>query len=173
MADMVRYAVNFGYPIALRYPRGTAYEGLQEFRAPIAYGKSEVLFEEEDIAVLFVGHMAAVAEAVRFSLKDIGYSCSLVNARFVKPLDTEMLERMAEEHQLFVTIEENVLSGGYGERVLEYVSRARLGVHVLNIGIPDDYVEHGNVAVLRHEVGLDCETIVKQVITDYVTIRNE
>ena len=173
MADMVRYAVNFGYPIALRYPRGTAYEGLQEFRAPIAYGKSEVLFEEEDIAVLFVGHMAAVAEAVRFSLKDIGYSCSLVNARFVKPLDTEMLERMAEEHQLFVTIEENVLSGGYGERVLEYVSRARLGVHVLNIGIPDDYVEHGNVDVLRHEVGLDCETIVKQVITDYVTIRNE
>ena len=80
---------------------------------------------------------------------------------------------MAEEHQLFVTIEENVLSGGYGERVLEYVSRARLGVHVLNIGIPDDYVEHGNVDVLRHEVGLDCETIVKQVITDYVTIRNE
>ena len=117
--------------------------------------------------------MAAVAEAVRLSLKDIGYSCSLVNARFVKPLDTEMLERMAEEHELFVTIEENVLSGGYGERVLEYASRARLGVHVLNIGIPDDYVEHGNVEVLRHEVGLDCESIVKQEITDYVTIRNE
>ena len=173
MADMVRYAVDFGYPIALRYPRGEAYEGLKEFRAPVVYGKSEVLFEEEDIVLFFVGHMAAVAEAVRLSLKDIGYSCSLVNARFVKPLDTEMLERMAEEHELFVTIEENVLSGGYGERVLEYASRARLGVHVLNIGIPDDYVEHGNVEVLRHEVGLDCESIVKQVITDYVTIRNE
>lgn len=169
MADMLRFAVDFGYPVALRYPRGEAYEGLKDFRAPLKYGKSEVLFEEEDIAILFVGHMASLAEKVRLRLKDIGYSCSLVNARFVKPLDKGMLDDMAREHELFVTIEENVLTGGYGEQVLEYVTRARLDTRVLNIGIPDDYVEHGNVDVLRHEVGLDEEVIVKQIITEYVT----
>ena len=92
MADMVRFCVDFPYPVALRYPRGAAYEGFQEFRAPIEYGKSEILYEEEDIAVIFVGHMAKLAAEVRTRLKEIGYSCSLVNARFVKPLDTAMLE---------------------------------------------------------------------------------
>lgn len=169
MADMVRFAVDFGYPIALRYPRGNAYEGLENFRTPIVYGKSEALYEEEDIVIFFVGHMASLAEEVRKRLKHIGYTCSLVNARFIKPLDTEMLERMAGDHSLFVTIEENVLTGGYGEQVLSYVSKAHLDVHVLNIGISDDYVEHGNVEVLRHEVGLDCESIVKKVITEYVS----
>lgn len=173
MADMIRYAVDFGYPIAVRYPRGDAYEGMKELRAPVVYGKSEILYEEEDIAVFFVGHMAELAQEVRLKLKEIGYSCSLINARFVKPLDTDVLEWMAKEHKLFVTIEENILTGGYGERILESASRTRLDVHVLNIGIPDDYIEHGNVDVLRHEVGMDCETIVKQVITEYVTIRKD
>ena len=88
----------------------------------------------------------------------------LINARFVKPLDTEMLEALTKDHRLFVTIEENVLSGGFGEQVLHYVSRAKLDVGVRCIGIPDDYVEHGNVDLLRREVGLDAETIVKQII---------
>lgn len=172
MADMVRFAVDFEYPIALRYPRGDAYEGLKEFRTPIAYGKSEVLYEEEDIVIFFAGHMAALAEEVRTELKDIGYSCSLVNARFIKPLDTEILEKMVQDHTLFVTIEENVLTGGYGEQMLTYMSRAHLDAHVLNIGIPDDYIEHGSVDVLRREVGLNCKTVTKRIITEYITIRN-
>ncbi|MCZ0647812.1 1-deoxy-D-xylulose-5-phosphate synthase [[Ruminococcus] gnavus] len=170
MADMVRFCADFQYPVALRYPRGAAYEGLSAFRTPIVYGKSEILYEEEDIAVIFVGHMAELAVQVRDRLKEIGYQCSLINARFVKPLDTEMLEALTKDHRLFVTIEENVLSGGFGEQVLHYVSRAKLDVGVRCIGIPDDYVEHGNVDLLRREVGLDAETIVKQIIADYVTI---
>lgn len=170
MADMVRFCADFQYPVALRYPRGAAYEGLSAFRTPIVYGKSEILYEEEDIAVIFVGHMAELAVQVRDRLKEIGYHCSLINARFVKPLDTEMLEVLTKDHRLFVTIEENVLSGGFGEQVLHYVSRAKLDVGVRCIGIPDDYVEHGNVDLLRREVGLDAETIVKQIIADYVTI---
>ena len=161
MADMVRFCADFQYPVALRYPRGAAYEGLSAFRTPIVYGKSEILYEEEDIAVIFVGHMAELAVQVRDRLKEIGYHCSLINARFVKPLDTEMLEALTKDHRLFVTIEENVLSGGFGEQVLHYVSRAKLDVGVRCIGIPDDYVEHGNVDLLRREVGLDAETIVK------------
>ena len=170
MADMVRFCADFQYPVALRYPRGAACEGLSAFRTPIVYGKSEILYEEEDIAVIFVGHMAELAVQVRDRLKEIGYHCSLINARFVKPLDTEMLEALTKDHRLFVTIEENVLSGGFGEQVLHYVSRAKLDVGVRCIGIPDDYVEHGNVDLLRREVGLDAETIVKQIIADYVTI---
>ena len=170
MADMVRFCADFQYPVALRYPRGAAYEGLSAFRTPIVYGKSEILYEEKDIAVIFVGHMAELAVQVRDRLKEIGYHCSLINARFVKPLDTEMLETLTKDHRLFVTIEENVLSGGFGEQVLHYVSRAKLDVGVRCIGIPDDYVEHGNVDLLRREVGLDAETIVKQIIADYVTI---
>ncbi len=173
MADMVRFAVDFQYPIALRYPRGDAYEGMRQFRSPIEYGKCEILYEEQDIAVFFVGHMAELADSVRLALKDAGYSCSLVNARFVKPIDTQALEELAEDHSLFVTIEENVLTGGYGSQILDYVSRAKLNVKVRNIGISDDYVEHGNVEVLRHEVGLDRDDIVKQVLADYLTMRDE
>lgn len=172
MADMIRFAVDFQYPIAVRYPRGGAYEGLREFRAPVEYGKSEILYEEEDIAVIFVGHMAELADRVRRKLKDTGYSCSLVNARFVKPFDKEMLEHLSKDHCLFVTIEENVLTGGFGEQVMDYVSSAKLDVHVRNIGISDDYVEHGNVEILRKEVGLDCDTIVKQAISDYLMIKD-
>ena len=171
MADMVRVAVEFPYPIALRYPRGAAYEGMREFRAPVEYGKSEILYHEKEIAVFFVGHMSELAEKVRRKLKEEGFSCSLVNVRFVKPLDTETLDRFAEDHSLFVTIEENILTGGYGEQVLEYLSGTGAPVRVRSFGISDDYVEHGNVEVLRREVGLDCETIAEQVKTEYQAIK--
>lgn len=168
LADMLRFAVEFEYPIAIRYPRGEAYEGMKMFRAPIEYGKSEIIYEEEDIAVIFVGHMAELADRVRRKLKENGCRCSLVNARFVKPLDTDMLEKLAKDHRLFVTIEENVLTGGFGEQVTAYAADAHLDIVVRRIGISDDYVEHGNVDVLRQEVGLDPDTIVKQITADYL-----
>ena len=173
MADMVRFAVSFQYPVALRYPRGEAYEGLKEFRAPIEYGKSELLYEESEIAVMFVGHMSFLAEQVREDLKAAGYQCSLINARFVKPLDTERIRKISENHRLLVTIEENVLTGGFGEQVEDFVMREGIPLKVRTIGISDDYVEHGNVDVLRKEVGLDRESIVKKVIADDRRIKEE
>ena len=173
MADMVRFAVSFQYPVALRYPRGEAYEGLKKFRAPIEYGKSELLYEESEIAVMFVGHMSFLAEQVREDLKAAGYQCSLINARFVKPLDTEMIRKISENHRLLVTIEENVLTGGFGEQVEDFVMREGIPLKVRTIGISDDYVEHGNVDVLRKEVGLDRESIVKKVIADDRRIEEE
>ena len=171
MADMLRFAVDYPHPVALRYPRGEAYEGMKEFRTPVEYGKSEVLYEEKDIAVIFVGHMAELADRVRSGIRETGYSCSLINARFVKPLDTQLLDRLSRTHRLFVTIEENVVSGGFGEQVMEYASDAKLPVYVRNIGLPDDYVEHGNVEILRREAGLDCDRIVKQALSDYSEIK--
>ena len=173
MADVVRFAVGFQYPIALRYPRGEAYEGLKEFRAPIEYGKSELLYEESEIAVMFVGHMSFLAEQVREDLKAAGYQCSLINARFVKPLDTERIRKISENHRILVTIEENVLTGGFGEQVEDFVMREGISLKVRTIGISDDYVEHGNVDVLRKEVGLDRESIVKKVIADDRRIEEE
>ena len=168
MADMVRFCVDYDGPVALRYPRGEAYEGLKEFRREICYGKSEWIYEEEEIAILFVGHMAELAEKVREGLKEIGYPVSLINARFIKPLDEEMIEKAAKDHRLLVTIEEGVLSGGYGEAVLRYTEKKGLTMKVLNVGLPDEYIEHGNVEVLRKEVGMDPDTIVKQIVTEYI-----
>ena len=168
LSDMLKFAVQYQGPIALRYPRGEAYDGLAEFRAPVILGKSEILYEEADIALLAVGSMVKTAEQVREILKDAGYNCTLVNGRFVKPIDQKLLEELAERHKLIVTIEENVRSGGYGEKVLNYVNERELPVRVLSAAIPDEYVEHGNVELLYREVGLDVETVAKQVITAYV-----
>lgn len=168
LADMIRYAIQYEAPIAIRYPRGTAYTGLKEYRKPIAFKTSETIYKEDGIAIFSVGHMMEVAEKVRERLKATGYNCSLINSRFVKPIDEHILEEMAEEHTLFVTIEENVLSGGYGEKVQDYVMEQQLSVEVLKIGVPDEYVEHGNIDVLRKEIMLDEESIVKQIITQYI-----
>lgn len=167
MADMMRFAVDYPGPVAVRYPRGSAYMGMKKFRAPIVYGESEMLYEEEEIALLFVGHMSSLAGDIRKELKHSGFSCSLINARFVKPLDTKMLEHLAENHSLLVTIEENVLTGGFGSQVLDYVSQAKLALRVCTVGIADEYIEHGNVDVLRQAAGLEKHAAAKRIIADY------
>lgn len=168
LADMIRYAVAFDGPVAVRYPRGTAYDGMKEFRAPVEYGKSESIYEEDGIAVISVGHMMETAVKVRSLLKETGYNCSLINCRFIKPLDTDILDALSKDHKLIVTIEENVKTGGYGEKVMDYAVTGRLPSDVLAIALPDDYIEHGSVDVLRKEVMMDPESIVKQIITAYV-----
>lgn len=172
LSDMLKFAVGFDAPLALRYPRGEAYDGLKEFRSPIVYGKSELLYEEEDIAILAVGSMVKTAEQVRRKLKEIGYSCTLVNARFVKPIDTDIITELSREHRLLVTTEENVRSGGYGEKVQDWIVQKKLPVELLNIFIPDEYVEHGNVDILYEEVGIDAESVTKRIIEKYI-VRQE
>ena len=168
LADMLRFAVRLGSPAAVRYPRGTAYDGYKEYRSPIVYGKSEAIFEEDGIAILSVGHMFESAVKVREILKETGYNCTLVNARFVKPIDEEMILALAKEHEMIVTIEENVKNGGYGEKVMEFVSRKGLNIKVLILALPDDYIEHGSVDVLRREVMLDEDSMAKRIVTEYI-----
>ncbi len=173
LSDMIKFAVGFGAPIAVRYPRGSAYDGLKDFRAPIAFGRSEVLYEEEDIALLAVGSMVKTAVTVRRALKDMGYSCSLVNARFVKPIDEEMVREMAQSHKLLVTMEENVESGGFGEKVRECLDELQTSCRLLSIAIPDEYVEHGNVSLLYQEVGIDADSVIKRIVTAYAPISGQ
>lgn len=170
LSDMLKFALSLGVPTAIRYPRGEAYSGLKEYRAPMEYARAEYIYEEEDIVLLAVGSMVKTAVAVREQLKEKGYSCSLVNARFVKPIDEEIICEVLREHRLLVTLEENVASGGYGEHVREFMDRIGAESSLLSICIPDEYVEHGNVDLLRKEVGIDEDSIVKRVITEYAAL---
>ena len=163
LAAVIEYSRNFNHPLAIRYPRGTAYDGLKEFNSPIEYGKSEIIYKEKDIALLAVGSMVEVAIEIREALKEKGYSVSLVNARFVKPVDEKLLENLNENHRLIVTMEENVLNGGFGERVLRITRDMNLKYKVINIAIPNVYVEHGNIEILKSEIGLDKETILNKI----------
>jgi 1-deoxy-D-xylulose-5-phosphate synthase len=166
LSDMLKFAVNLGKPVAVRYPRGNAYDGLRDFRAPIALGKCEPIYEEKDVCLLAVGSMVKTAEKVREILKDGGIKCSLVNARFVKPIDTDYIHRASSNHKLFVTMEENVACGGYGEKVREYVDSERLDAQVLSIAIPDRFITHGSVDKLYKELSLDPESIAQRIIQE-------
>ncbi len=168
LSDMVKFAVDFTSPIAVRYPRGEAYDGLEAYREPIVFGKSEWIYKESEIVLFALGSMVKTAEIVREALKEQGYACSLVNARFAKPLDIELLNEVVNTHKLIITMEENVINGGMGEHVTEYYYQSGQNqIQVLNIAIPDDYVEHGNVDILREEVGIDAGSIINRTIQAY------
>lgn len=160
---MLDFAMDYNGPLAIRYPRGEAYRGLREFRQPIAYGKGEMLYEEKDIALLAMGSMVSTGEHVREKLKKEGYSCSLANGRFVKPVDTELVAHLAGNHGLIVTLEENVLQGGYGLAVTAYIHAHFPHIKVLNVALPDAYVEHGNVSILREGLGIDSDSIIRSM----------
>lgn len=168
LSDMMKFAVAYGGPIAVRYPRGEAYDGLERFRSPMEYGKSEVIYDESEIALLAVGSMVKTAVEVREKLRVMGYGCTLVNARFVKPLDEKMIRTLQAEHKLLVTMEENVRSGGFGEAVLDYLNEIGGKVRSINISLPDDYVEHGNVEILKADAGIDADSIVKRIVAEYI-----
>ena len=164
LSDMLKFAVAFGAPMAVRYPRGTAYAGLKEFREPVRLGKAEWIYKEREIALFAVGSMVKTAEAVRQSLKEKGHEVSLINARFVKPMDEEALEEACKEHSLIVAMEENVACGGFGEKVLAYLNEKGQKNRFLGIAIPDVFVEHGSVDLLKQEIGLDAESIVEKIL---------
>ncbi|MCI8463994.1 MAG: 1-deoxy-D-xylulose-5-phosphate synthase [Lachnospiraceae bacterium] len=163
LSDMMKFAVALEAPVAVRYPRGTAYTGLKEYRAPVELGRAEWIYREWEIALFAVGSMVKTAEAVRTALKARGYGVSLINARFVKPIDEDAVQEACGGHALIVTMEENVACGGYGEKVLDYMNRTGLRNRCLNIALPDAYVEHGNVELLKKEIGLDADSIVKRI----------
>ena len=173
LSDMLKFAVDFDGPIAVRYPRGVACDSMKEQRAPIEYGKAELLKKGKDIALLAVGSMVQTALFVDELLQKKGIDATIVNARFVKPIDTDMVDTLLKDHRMIVTMEENVLCGGFGEHVLSYVQQTCPGIRVLSVALPDSYVEHGNVDLLKKEVGIDAETIADTVNTAWNQYNNE
>lgn len=163
LADMLRFSVSFNRPLAIRYPRGTALTKMKAFREPIRYGKAEIMFEEKGILLLAIGSMVETAWDVRQMLKETGYSVSLVNARFALPVDREMLEHMMSSHSVVVTMEENVKSGGFGERAAEILNEMEYHGMIIHIAIPDCYVEHGSVGALKEMLDLDAVSICRRI----------
>lgn len=161
-ADL-KFALDYTGPVAIRYPRGKAYEGLKEFREPIAFGRAEMIYEEKDTAILALGSMVSTGEHVRDKLKARGENCSLINMRFAKPVDLEMVDRVVKTHSRIVTMEENVLNGGMGLIIADHVHANHPDAEVIHIAIPDGYVEHGDVSLLRSELGIDSDSIMKKL----------
>ena len=167
LREMLFFAVAQDGPCAIRYPKGTAYTGLEDFKAPVVRGKSEILFEGKEIALISVGSMTAVCEKAYKELKKRGMNPTFVNARFVKPLDTEMLDQLAGNHSLFVTVEENVKNGGFGEHVSAFMHACHPQVRVMNLAIWDRFVGQGKIESLQAKIGLSYTDIV-QAIEDFM-----
>lgn len=164
LSDMIKFAVDYDSPIAVRYPRGEAYTGLKEFRAPICLGKSEVIHEGSRVALLAVGSMVKMAEEVQKQLKErMDMDAALVNARFVKPIDEELLRSFADTYELVVTLEENVKDGGFGERVLAFAEEEDLPFGVEIIALPDRFIPHGSVSYQMKQVGFTPEDICGRI----------
>lgn len=166
LEEMLTFAVDFGGPVAIRYPRGTAYMGLESFQDPIVYGRSEVIYKGSHVALVAVGSMVKHAKKVRELLLENNIQATIVNVRFVKPLDEKILEELSFEHELIVTMEENVEHGGFGQSVASFICDRKLQMRHINISIKDMFVEHGKVYELYNRLGLDPQSIYAKIIAE-------
>ncbi len=171
LIQMMDYAMEYDGPIAIRYARGAAYKGLKEFAAPIEYGKSEIIYEGSQVAILACGNMVEEAVRVVDMLREDGITATLVNVRFVSCVDEEMLRRIMENCRIVVTMEENIVTGGYGERVAAAITdmgyldgnQNRNQIQHINAAIQSGKVEQGNIAVLRQMLGIDADSVYRRV----------
>lgn len=165
--DGMDFAASYSHPIAIRYPRGTAYTGLKEHRARIELGKSELLQKGKEIALLAIGTMVQTAMEVAEKLKQEGYEPTVINMRFVQPWDKQCVDRLSKTHKLVVTMEENVLSGGMGEKIAAYISAKNYSMQVLMIGVPNEFIEHGTISELKQILGMDRDGIFARIKSGY------
>ena len=167
LEEMLTYALSVQGPVAIRFPKGEAYLGLKEYQAPIEYGKSEIISEGGEVAILAVGSMVRTGQEIVEGLAKEGMQASLINVRFISPIDEEMLEKLSLNHSLFVSLEENIKSGGYGQKVSDYLcEKKKHNITHINISIPDMFVEHGGVKELQEKLGIDAVSILKRIQTE-------
>ena len=159
----MEWAVAYDGPVAIKYARGQAYYGLKDYNEPVEYGKSEILREGSEIALVAVGNMVEETEKLYNRFLQEGRQVTFVNARFIKPLDKAMIDHLAESHKLIVTIEEGILHGGYGALVEEYLESKASDVKVLPIAIEDTFVRHGSIEELRKMLKIDAESIYDRI----------
>jgi 1-deoxy-D-xylulose-5-phosphate synthase len=163
LQHMLKTAVECGGPAAVRYPRGKGVGApLDETLAALEIGKAEILQEGRDLAIFAIGHTVHSALAAARRLHDEGIDATVVNCRFVKPLDEELLSRVASATGKVLTVEENVLMGGFGSAVLEmFEAKGLTGIEVKRLGIRDEFVEHASQAELRSRYGINEDGILE------------
>ena len=164
MPGMMKFALEYNGPIAMKYPRGSVYEGLSEYNAPVELGKSEVIHEGQDVVILSVGSIMEECEKAVQHLQEKGYNPGLVNVRFIRPMDEDLLRELAAKYPLIVTVEENELIGGYGQMVSAFLLKNKYHNDLLSLGISDYFVRHATVAQQREQAGIDADSIVKSII---------
>jgi len=179
LQSMLKTSVLLDSPCAIRYPRGAVAEagGHSEIK-PVPIGKAETLREGSDILILAIGNMALPALNAAQLLSDAGVSACVVNARFVKPLDSGLITSLARKIKHVLTVEENAVSGGFGSAVLEELYPSGLeGLNIKLLGIPDRFIEQGSQVQLRKDLGLDAEGIAREALAllkksaDYANLR--
>lgn len=180
LKEMLHFAYTYNGPVAIRYPRGKAYEGLTDHQEPVVYGKSEIIYysntiikrknnDKNRILLLAAGSMVETGAQLYDLLTEEGREVTLVNVRFIRPMDTALLKEMAANHGIWVTLEENVRRGGYGEEVAAYLFEQNLrDIRLLNITLPDQFIEQGDVSVLKEKLGFDTPSLAKQ-IRDFIS----
>lgn len=165
LRQMLQYALSLEAPVAIRYPRGCAYTELSEYQEPIEYGKSEIVWSGDKVALIAVGSMVETAVEVYKKLQESSIDATLINARFVSPVDFEMIENVRKNHKCIVTMEENVKAGGYGETVLAYLMEQQANNVCIPITLPDTFVEQGEPESLKIRFGLDADSIFDKIMT--------
>lgn len=167
LEGMLNFALSYDGPVAIRYPKGDAYQGLMDNKEPIVYGKSEIVHRAKGIAIYAVGSMVKIAEKVSEMLTEQGKEVTLVNARFVSPIDEETLDELSKDHDVFISMEENVSNGGYGQKVSDYLCRNnKQSIKHINISLPNSFIEHGGVDELYRMLELDAESIFRRIMNE-------
>ncbi len=170
---MMKFAVNLGSPVVVRYPRGAA-GTREEFsvsqkdseNSSIILGKAQVVYRGKEVAILSIGAMGETALEVRELLQEKGIDATVVNARFVKPFDKELIRELLKDHKTIVTIEENVKTGGFGQMIGSFLLEEGAGdVRFIPVSLPDSFIEHGAVGLLREKYGLDTKTITERILS--------
>ncbi len=163
LSAMLTAAFSFECPVAIRYPRGSSMLCQGEKCEPVIYGKGEILRRKRHIAILAAGNVVEDALTVSDLLGKENINVTVANMRFVKPVDEKLIDELTQEHEIFVTMEENVRSGGFGDAVLRYMNDMHPDKKVINVALPDDYVEHGSVAILKKETKIDIDTVTELI----------
>ena len=164
--EMIEYAIyDIKGPVAIRYPRGKAYDDLNDKMNKLEYAKSELLYDGENIALVALGSMVSTAIHIKDKLKGKNINAIVVNLRFAKPIDFEMIDTICKKNiKKIVVMEEGVLNGGVGQAIEEYIHDKGYGIETILISTKDAYVEHGSVSKLREAIGIDSDSIIKKIL---------
>lgn len=166
LEDMLEYAVGLKRPVAIRYPRGLAHNPVEPETTALEYGRARVLREGSRVALLSAGSMTETALRVAELLSEHELSAVVADLRFLEPMDTGLLLELAKTCNTVVTMEENVFLGGIGERISAFYANQGSLVKIINIALPDRFIEHGDVDILKEKYGLTAEKIAARILTE-------
>ncbi|MBL8047293.1 MAG: 1-deoxy-D-xylulose-5-phosphate synthase [Chthonomonas sp.] len=168
LREMMRYCANYDqHPIAVRYPRGASDDRLPESRTPIQHGRAEVLGSPSNrtpqVTLVAIGSMVEVAWEAANRAAELGIGVEVINARFVRPLDSATILQHGRVTGRIITLEENVRTGGFGQQVLDAVHAAEPRIAVEIISLPDEFIEHGTQPIIRHGAGISAEAVLSRI----------